>query len=56
MMFALTPASVIVTLVGLLIFGFFLGLAFLKAPRWDRSDWPGRDCRRRRVRNQPSIL
>ena len=40
MMFALTPASVIVTLVGHVIFGFFLGLAFLKAPRGKRSDWP----------------
>jgi hypothetical protein len=40
MMFALTPASVIVTLVGHLIFGFFLGLAFLKVPRGDRSEWP----------------
>jgi hypothetical protein len=41
MMFAVTPATVIITLVGHLIFGLFLGLAFLKAPRGrGNSDWP----------------
>jgi hypothetical protein len=41
MMFALTPASIAITLVGHLIFGLILGLAFLKAPRGrDRSEWP----------------
>lgn len=41
MMFTLTPASVLVTLVGHVIFGFFLGLAFLKAPRGRHgSEWP----------------
>ncbi|MEO3757967.1 hypothetical protein ABGB19_06720 [Mycobacterium sp. B14F4] len=40
MMFPLTPASVTVTLVGHLVFGLFLGLAFLKAPRGKRSEWP----------------
>ena len=41
MMFPLNPATVTITLVGHLIFGFMLGLAFLKAPRGrGRSDWP----------------
>lgn len=41
MMFPLNPATVIITLVGHLIFGFVLGLAFLKAPRGrERSEWP----------------
>jgi len=39
-MFTLSTATVIVTLVGHLIFGLFLGLAFLKAPRGDNSGWP----------------
>jgi hypothetical protein len=40
-MFALTPASIAITLVGHLIFGLVLGLAFLKAPRGRaHSDWP----------------
>jgi hypothetical protein len=41
MMFPLNPATIIITLVGHLIFGFVLGLAFLKAPRGrERSEWP----------------
>lgn len=41
MMFPLTPATVTITLVGHLIFGFVLGLAFLKAPRGGAgSEWP----------------
>jgi hypothetical protein len=41
MMFELNPATFIITLVGHLIFGLFLGLAFLKAPRGkDQSAWP----------------
>jgi len=41
MMFDLNLATFIITLVGHLIFGLFLGLAFLKAPRGkDRSGWP----------------
>lgn len=41
MMFDLNPATFIITLVGHLIFGFFLGLAFLKAPRGkENSPWP----------------
>jgi hypothetical protein len=39
-MFPLNAATVIITLVGHLIFGLFLGLAFLKAPRGERSGWP----------------
>lgn len=40
-MFDLNPATFVITLVGHLIFGLVLGLAFLKAPRGkDRSDWP----------------
>jgi hypothetical protein len=39
-MFPLNTATVIITLVGHLIFGLFLGLAFLKAPRGDHSGWP----------------
>jgi hypothetical protein len=40
-MFPLNTATVIITLVGHLIFGLVLGLAFLKAPRGaDRSEWP----------------
>ena len=39
-MFPLNIATVIITLVGHLIFGLFLGLAFLKAPRGERSGWP----------------
>jgi hypothetical protein len=41
MMFQLNAATVIITLVGHLIFGLVLGLAFLKAPRGrERSEWP----------------
>jgi hypothetical protein len=41
MMFDLNPATFTITLVGHLIFGFFLGLAFLKAPRGkNKSGWP----------------
>lgn len=41
MMFPLNPATVTITLIGHLIFGLFLGLAFLKAPRGrDDSEWP----------------
>jgi hypothetical protein len=41
-MFPLNVATVVITLVGHLIFGLVLGLAFLKAPRGrDRSDWRG---------------
>lgn len=41
MMFPLTPATVAVTLIGHLIFGLVLGLAFVKAPRGqDGSEWP----------------
>ena len=41
MMFPLNTATVTITLVGHLIFGFMLGLAFLKAPRGaKRSGWP----------------
>ena len=40
-MFPLNTATVIITLVGHLIFGLFLGLAFLKAPRGkENSPWP----------------
>ena len=40
-MFLLNTATVIITLIGHLIFGLFLGLAFLKAPRGqDDSPWP----------------
>ncbi|MGV0604359.1 hypothetical protein [Mycolicibacterium sp. XJ1904] len=41
MMFPLNVATVTITLVGHLIFGLVLGLAFLKAPRGrERSEWP----------------
>jgi hypothetical protein len=41
MMFDLNIATFTITLVGHLVFGLVLGLAFLKAPRGrDRSDWP----------------
>jgi hypothetical protein len=41
MMFPMNLATVTITLVGHLIFGLVLGLAFLKAPRGrDRSGWP----------------
>lgn len=41
MMFPLNVATVTITLVGHIIFGLMLGLAFLKAPRGrDCSDWP----------------
>jgi hypothetical protein len=41
MMFELNSATVTITLVGHLVFGLVLGLAFLKAPRGrERSDWP----------------
>jgi hypothetical protein len=41
MMFDLNPATFTITLVGHVIFGLVLGLAFLKAPRGKgRSDWP----------------
>jgi hypothetical protein len=39
-MFPLTTATVIITLLGHVIFGLFLGLAFLKAPRGDNTGWP----------------
>lgn len=39
-MFPLNTATVIITLLGHVIFGLFLGLAFLKAPRGDFSGWP----------------
>jgi hypothetical protein len=40
-MFPLNTATVIITLVGHLIFGLFLGLAYLKAPRGkEDSPWP----------------
>ena len=40
-MFDLNPATFVITLVGHLIFGLFLGLAFLKAPRGkENSPWP----------------
>jgi hypothetical protein len=40
-MFPLNVATVVITLVGHLIFGLVLGLAFLTAPRGkDRSEWP----------------
>ncbi|MDG5484567.1 hypothetical protein [Mycolicibacterium gadium] len=39
-MFPLNTATVIITLLGHIIFGLFLGLAFLKAPRGDQSGWP----------------
>lgn len=40
-MFELNLATVAITLIGHLIFGFVLGLAFLKAPRGrDGSEWP----------------
>lgn len=41
MMFPLNPATVTITLVGHIVFGFVLGLAFLKAPRGRAgSEWP----------------
>jgi hypothetical protein len=41
MMFPLNAATVTITLVGHLIFGLVLGLAFLKAPRGrGKSEWP----------------
>ncbi|MGH3678168.1 MAG: hypothetical protein ACRDU5_21020 [Mycobacterium sp.] len=41
MMFPLNTATIAITLIGHLIFGLVLGLAFLKAPRGrGRSDWP----------------
>jgi|GEM_PF-2622719 len=40
-MFPLNAATVIITLVGHIVFGLVLGLAFLKAPRGrERSQWP----------------
>lgn len=39
-MFPLNTATVIITLLGHVIFGLFLGLAFLKAPRGENSGWP----------------
>jgi hypothetical protein len=39
-MFPLNTATVIITLLGHVIFGLFLGLAFLKAPRGNQSGWP----------------
>jgi hypothetical protein len=40
-MFPLNAATVIITLVGHLVFGLVLGLAFLKAPRGRvHSEWP----------------
>ncbi len=41
MMFPLNPATITITLIGHLIFGLVLGLAFLKAPRGGaHRDWP----------------
>jgi hypothetical protein len=41
MMFPLNTATFLITLIGHLIFGLFLGLAFLKAPRGGaHRDWP----------------
>ena len=41
MMFPLNTATFSITLIGHLIFGFFLGLAFLKAPRGGaHREWP----------------
>src|SRR4051794_4174334 len=41
MMFPLNTATFLITLIGHLIFGLFLGLAFLKAPRGgSQRDWP----------------
>jgi len=41
MMFPLNTATISITLIGHLIFGFFLGLAFLKAPHGGaHRDWP----------------
>ena len=48
-MFPLNTATVIITLVGHLIFGLFLGLAFLKAPRGKEQQRHGRG---RRCRSQ----
>ena len=39
-MFPLNTATVIITLLGHVIFGLFLGLAFLKAPRGENTGWP----------------
>lgn len=40
-MFPLNPTTITITLIGHLIFGSVLGLAFLKVPRGrDRSEWP----------------
>jgi hypothetical protein len=65
MMFPLNSATFTITLVGHVIFGFFLGLAFLKAPRGGaHRDWPWtpiletRIVRRftpRRMATQPSL-
>jgi hypothetical protein len=51
MMFPLNAATVTITLVGHLIFGFVLGLAFLKAPRRGaHREWPYPPMRLRRKR------
>ena len=51
MMFPLNTATFTITLVGHLIFGFFLGLAFLKAPRGGaHREWPWPPLRLRRKR------
>ena len=40
-MFPLNPATISITLIGHLIFGLVLGLAFLKAPRGGaHREWP----------------
>ncbi len=54
-MFDLNTATVMITLVGHLIFGLFLGLAFLKAPRGkERSAGRGLRCRNQRRSSGPS--
>jgi len=39
-MFPLNTATVVITLLGHVIFGAFLGLAFVKAPRGKNTGWP----------------
>ena len=51
MMFPLNAATISITLIGHLIFGFVLGLAFLKAPRGGaHREWPWPPMRLRRKR------
>src|SRR3954469_10086250 len=50
MMFPLNAATISITLIGHLIFGFVLGLAFLKAPRGGAPrDWPWAPIRETRI-------